>query len=76
MRNEDDETALEGHTPSSDKLSIRWGLIFVDNQIAVPFELRKKLLNFFKFGENPLFQKRPKQSCSGGKDAERRQSEC
>ena len=45
IKREDGETAPEGYRPVFDKLSIRWGLVFVDDQIAVPIDLRRK----FKF---------------------------
>ena len=36
MRREDRETTFEGYRPVLDKLSIRWGLVFMDDQIVVP----------------------------------------
>ena len=44
MRREEKDTAPEGYRPVFDKLSIRLGLVFVDNQIAVPIDLRRKLI--------------------------------
>ena len=35
MRREEKHTAPEGYRPVFDKLSIRWGLVFVDDQTAV-----------------------------------------
>ena len=42
--------APEGYRPVFDKLSIRWGLVFVDDQIAVPIDLRSKLIDILHFG--------------------------
>ena len=41
-RREEKDTAPEGYRPVFDKLSSRWGLVFVDDQIAVPTDLRRK----------------------------------
>ena len=41
MHREDRETIPEGYPTAFDKLSIRWGLIFVDGQIVVPIDLRR-----------------------------------
>ena len=44
MRREDRETIPEGYQTAFDKLSIRWGgLIFIDDQIVVPIELRRHI---------------------------------
>ena len=50
MRREEKETAPEGYRPAFDKLSIRWGLVFVDDQIAVPVDLRRRLIEILHFG--------------------------
>ena len=42
---EDRETIPVGYRTVIDKLSIRWGLVFVDDQIVVPVDLRRKLLD-------------------------------
>ena len=52
MRREEKDTAPEGYRPVSDKLSIRWGLVFVDDQIAVPIDLRRKLIEILHFGHS------------------------
>ena len=36
MRREDRDTTPDGYRPVFDKLSIRWGLVFMDDQIVVP----------------------------------------
>ena len=52
MRREENDTAPEGYRPVFDKLSIRWGLVFVDDQIAVPINLRKKLTEILHIGHS------------------------
>ena len=52
MRREEKDTASEGYRPVFDKLSIRWGLVFVDDQIAVPIDLRRKLIEILHFGHS------------------------
>ena len=52
MKRKEKDTAPEGYRPVFDKLSIRWGLVFVDNQIAVPFDLRRKLIEILHFGHS------------------------
>ena len=52
MRREEKDTASEGYRPGFDKLSIRWGLVFVDDQIAVPIDLRRKLIEILHFGHS------------------------
>ena len=52
MRREDRETAPDGYKPVFEKLSIRWGLVFVDDQIAVPIDLRRRLLDILHFGHS------------------------
>ena len=41
MRREDRDTTPDGYKPVFDKLSIRWGLVFMDDQIVVPVDLRR-----------------------------------
>ena len=41
MRREDRETTPDGYRTVFDKLSIRWGLAFVDYQIVIPIDLRR-----------------------------------
>ena len=50
MRREEKDTAPKGYRQVFDKLSIRWGLVFVDDQIAVPIDLRRKLIEILHFG--------------------------
>ena len=52
MRREENDTAPEGYRPVFDKLSIRWGLVFVDDQIAVPIDLRRKMIEILHFGHS------------------------
>ena len=52
MRREEKDTAPESYRPVFDKLSIRWGLVFVDDQIAVPIDLRRKLIEILHFGHS------------------------
>ena len=40
MRRQDRETAPDGYKQVFEKLSIRWGLVFVDDQIVIPIDLR------------------------------------
>ena len=50
MRREDREITPDGYKPVFDKLSIRWGLVFVDDQIVIPIDLRRRLLDILHFG--------------------------
>ena len=50
MRREDRDTTPDGYRPVFDKLSIRWGLVFMDDQIVVPVDLRRRLLDILHFG--------------------------
>ena len=50
MRREDRETIPEEYRTAFDKLSIRWGLIFVDDQIVVQIDLRRRLLTIRTIG--------------------------
>ena len=50
MRIEDWETIPDGYRTVFDKLSVRWGLVFVDDQIVIPIDLRRRLLDILHFG--------------------------
>ena len=50
MRREGRETTPDGYMPVFDKLSIRWGLVFMDDQIVVPVDLRRRILDILHFG--------------------------
>ena len=52
MRREDRETAPDGYKLVFEKLSIRWGFVFVDDQIVVPIDLRRRLLDILHFGHS------------------------
>ena len=54
MRREDRETIPDGYRTVFDKLSTRWGLVFVDNQIVVPIDLRRKLLDIIHRGHSGI----------------------
>ena len=54
MRREDREATPEGYKQVFGKLSIRWGLIFMDDQIVVPVDLRRRLLDILHFGHAGL----------------------
>ena len=41
MRREDRETIPDSYRTVFDKRSIRWGLVFVDDQIVIPIDLRR-----------------------------------
>ena len=49
MRREDRETIPEEYRTAFDKLSIRWGLIFAEDQIVFPIDLRRRLLDILHF---------------------------
>ena len=51
MRREDREITPDGYKPVFDKLSIRWGLVFVEDRIVVPIDLRRRLLDILHFGQ-------------------------
>ena len=50
MRQEDRDTTSGGYRTVFDKLSIRWGLVFMDDQIVVPVDLQRRVLNILHFG--------------------------
>ena len=54
IRREDRETIPEGYTAVFDKLSIRWGLLFVDDQIVIPIDIRRRLLDILHFGHSGI----------------------
>ena len=54
MRREDRETIPDGYCTVFDKLSIRWGLVSVDDQIAVPIDIRRRLLDILHFGHTGI----------------------
>ena len=54
MRREDRETIPHGYRTVFDKLSIRWGLVFVDDQILVSIDLRRRLLDIIHFGHSGI----------------------
>ena len=56
MRREERDSAPEGYRAVFDKLSVRWGLVFVDDQIAVPIDLRRRLIEILHFGHSGITQ--------------------
>ena len=56
MRREDRETIPDGYRTVFDKLSIRWGLIFVDDQIVIAIDLRRRLLDILHFGHSGIMK--------------------
>ena len=54
MRREDREIIPDCYRTVFDKLSIRWGLIFVDDQIVIPIDLRRRLLDILHFGHSGI----------------------
>ena len=54
MRREEKDSAPEGYRAVFDKLSVRWGLVFVDDQIAVPIDLRRRLIEILHFGHSGI----------------------
>ena len=54
MRIEDRETIPDGYQTVFDKLSNRWGLVFVDDQIVIPIDLRRRLLEILHFGHSGI----------------------
>ena len=53
MWREDRETIPDGYRTVFDKLSVRWGLVFVDDQIVIPIDLRRRLLEIH-FGHSGI----------------------
>ena len=54
MRREDRETFPDEYRTVFDKLSIRWGLVFVDDQILIPIDPRRRLLEILHFGHSGI----------------------
>ena len=52
MRREEKDSAPKEYRAVFDKLSVRWGLVFVDYQIAVPVDLRRRLIETLHFGHS------------------------
>ena len=52
MWREDRESRPDGYKQVFEKLSIRLGLVFVDDQIVIPIDLRRRLLNILHFGHS------------------------
>ena len=52
MRREEKDTAPEGYRRVFAKLSIQRGLVFVDHQIALPIDLRRRLIDVLRFGHS------------------------
>ena len=50
MRREERDTAPEGYRSVFDRLLTRWGLVFVGDQIALPFDLRRRVMDILHFG--------------------------
>ena len=54
MRREDRETILDGYRTVFVKLSIRWGLVLVDDQVVIQMDLRQRLLDILHFGHSGI----------------------
>ena len=54
MRPEDRETITDGYRAVFDKLSIRWDLIFFEDQVVIPRDLRRRLLDILLFGHSGI----------------------
>ena len=52
MRREERDSAPEGYRAVFDKLSVRRVLVFVDDQIAVPVDLRRRLIEVRHFSHS------------------------
>ena len=52
MRREERDTAPKSLRTDFDKLSFRWGLVFVDDQITVPTDFRRRLIYILRFGHS------------------------
>ena len=66
-RREEEDSAPEGYRAVFDKLSVRWGLIFVDNQIAVPIDLRRSLIEILHFGHSGIKKRYQTRRYFGGR---------
>ena len=67
MRREDREITPDGYKLVFNILSIRWGLVFVDDQIVVSIELRRRLLNILHLGHAGMTKMETEQRYSGGR---------
>ena len=54
MGREDRETSPDGYRTVFDKLSIRWGLVYVHDQIVVPIDLRGRFLDILHFSHSGI----------------------
>ena len=54
MRQGDREKIPQSYRAVFDKLSIRWGFIFVNDQIVIPIDLRRRLLDILHFGHSGI----------------------
>ena len=54
MRRDERDSAPKGYRAVFDKLSVRWVLVFVDDQIAVPIDLRRRLIEILHFGHTGI----------------------
>ena len=52
MQREERDTSPERYDPVFDKSSIRFCLVFVDNHLAVPFDMRRRLIDMLHFGHS------------------------
>ena len=50
MRRDDRETASDGYKQVLQKLSIQWGLVFVDDQKVIPIDHGRRLQDSLHFG--------------------------
>ena len=66
MRRQGRTTTSDGYRPEFDKLSIRWGLVFMDDQIVVPVDLRSRLLDILHFGHAGMTKMITEVKSSGG----------
>ena len=67
MRRENRENAPDSVRPVFSKLSVCWGLVFVDNQIVVLIDLRQRLLESLHFGHSGMNKMETAQNYSGGR---------
>ena len=52
MGREGRETIPDGYPAVIKELSIRWGLIFVEDKIVIPIDLRSRLVGILHFGHS------------------------
>ena len=67
LRRDDRETTLKGYRPVFDKLSIRWRFVFMDDQIVVPVDLRRRLLDILLFSHAGLTKMTVEAKIVGGR---------